>query len=125
MAQSFNEGAVKAAPEKRLDDMLVDIDLNLFNLKVKVTRLAIALISEMDGSAADVNLDIAHGAGDNHRVIRCARIVIDQEDELIKIAEEGSGETVFWDDLDFGAQYRIVQHLYTSQRSWSIRRTLS
>lgn len=125
MAMCFNEGAAQAAPEKRLEDMLVDIDLNLFNLKVKVTRLAIALLSDKDGSAADMNLDIAHAAGDNHRVIRCARIAIDQDDELIKIAEEGSGEVFFWDDLDFGAQYRIVQHLYTTQLSRSISRSFS
>ncbi len=105
--------------------MLVDADLNLFSLQVKVTRLVMAILSEKSGGLADINLHMAHSPDEEPRIIRCSRVYIDPEDELIKIAEAGGEEPIGWDDIDITSQYRIAQHLYTRHLSRSLYRTLS
>ncbi len=105
--------------------MLVDMDMNLFNLQVKVTRLVMAILSEKNEYSADINLSISHSPDDDHRVIRCARIFLDPEDEHIKIDGNESDDPLAWDDLDIAAQYRIAQQLYTRRLSNSLYRSLS
>ncbi len=113
-----------AAAEGSFDDMLVDVDVNLFSLQVKVTRLVMAVLSDYDGCSADLGLSISRSPDEAPHVIRCSRVYIDPEDDLIKITESG-GEDIGWDDIDIAAQYRIAQHLYARHLAGSLYRTLS
>ncbi len=104
--------------------MLVDVDMNLFSLQVKVTRLVMAVLSDYAGFSADLGLSISRSPDEEPHIIRCARVYIDPQDDLIKITESG-GDDIGWDDIDIAAQYRIAQHLYTRHLSSSIYRSLS
>jgi hypothetical protein len=111
--------------DTRFDDLLVDADLNLFSLHVKVTRLVMAILSDYAGCSAELVLSISHPADEELRIIRCSRVYIDPEDDLIKIVETGGEDPVGWDDIDIAAQYRIAQHLYTRHLSTALYRSLS
>ncbi len=114
-----------AAIDARFEEMLVDMDMNLFNLQVKTTRLVMAILSEKTEYSADINVSISHGRDEEHHVIRCSRIYIDADDELIRIDGIRRESSLAWDDLDISAQYRIAQHLYTSHLSGTLRRALT
>jgi len=113
------------AIDARFEDMLVDMDMNLFNLQVKTTRLVMAILSDKAESSADINVSISHSRNEEHQVVRCSRIYIDPEDELIKIEGIRREDPLPWDDIDISAQYRIAQHLYTSHLSGSLKRALT
>ncbi|HOT45272.1 MAG TPA: hypothetical protein PLM53_09995 [Spirochaetota bacterium] len=104
--------------------MLVDVDTNLFSLQVKVTRLVMAVLSDYDGRSADLGLSISRSPDEDPHIVRCSRVYIDPEDDLIKITESG-GDEIGWDDIDIAAQYRIAQHLYTHHLAGSLYRSLS
>ncbi len=111
--------------DKRFDDMLVDVDMNLFSLQVKVTRLVMAVLSDYAGCSAGLGLSISHSLDEEPHIIHCSRVYIDPEDDLIKIAETRGEDPIAWDDIDIAAQYRIAQHLYTRHLSNSLYRSLS
>jgi hypothetical protein len=112
------------SPGESFDEMMTDIDLNLFSLQARVTRFVIALLVEKAGSTADIELSISHATDDEPCAFRCARIFIDPEDELIKITA-AEGRALSWDDLNIAAQYLIAHYLYTRRLSDSLYRSLS
>ncbi|MBP7738085.1 MAG: hypothetical protein KA369_19065 [Spirochaetes bacterium] len=111
--------------DARLGDMLVEMDMNLFSLQVKTTRLVMAILSEKAECSADISVSISHARDDEHHVVRCSRIYIDPEDELIKIEGIRRESPLAWDDLEVSAQYRIAQHLYTEHLSGTLKRVLT
>ncbi|MBN2158879.1 MAG: hypothetical protein JW807_05750 [Spirochaetes bacterium] len=106
------------------DEMMTDIDLQLFGLQAGLARFVAALLAEKAGNAADIQLSISHAADDEPGAIQCARVFVDPDDELIKITD-AAGATVEWDGLNIAAQYLIAHYLYTRRLSDSLYRSLS
>jgi hypothetical protein len=108
-----------------LNDMIIDIDTNMYGLQVKVARFVTALLSDEPEHAADINLSISRGIDDEFHVFRCVKIYIDPEDEIIRIATAGGAGPLAWESFDVAAQYMVAQHLYGRRISNNLYRTLS
>jgi hypothetical protein len=112
-----------SSPADPFNDMIVDIDMNLFNIQMKLARFVAALLDET-GGVSEIDSVISLQAGEGYRTARCTRISLDAETETICLISSDGREKIAWDDTDIAARYLIAQDLYTRRLSDGLYRGL-
>ena len=100
------------SPHERFNDMLVDIDVSLFDLQRKLALFIGELLDDLKAVRAEVDLAISHQDGDECRLLHCSNIYYDAESEVFMLIVTGRDEPLPWDEISIAAQYLIVQQLF-------------
>lgn len=113
MISPLSEDDMPGKPSReRFNEMLVDIDVSMFDLQARLARFIGELLDEMRAVRAEIHLPIAHQQDDECSILHCSEIYYDAESEVFMLIVTGRDLPLPWDEISIAAQYLIVQQLF-------------